>query len=34
VMYVGWFSGSKRLEVESGPDDGADRVDAGVLRVR
>jgi hypothetical protein len=34
VMYVGWFSGSKRLPVESGPNDGADRVRAGVLPVR
>jgi hypothetical protein len=34
VVYVGWFSGSKRLKVESGPNDGADRVRAGVLRVR
>lgn len=34
VMYVGWFSGSNRLKVESGPNDGADRVRAGVLRVR
>ena len=34
VIYVGWFSGSKRLEVESGASDGVDRVRAGVLRVR
>jgi hypothetical protein len=34
VIYVGWFSGSNRLKVESGPDDGIDRVRAGVLRVR
>jgi len=34
AMYVGFFSGSKRLDVKSGPDDGDDRVNAGVLRVR
>jgi hypothetical protein len=34
VMYVGLFSGSKRLEVKSGPEDGANRVNAGTLRVR
>ncbi|MGB5680658.1 MAG: hypothetical protein WBM47_02330, partial [Polyangiales bacterium] len=34
VMYVGWFSGSNRLKVESGPNDGVDRVRAGVLHVR
>ena len=34
TMHVGFFSGSKRLEVKSGPQDGADRVRAGVLRVR
>jgi len=34
AMYVGFFSGSKRLDVKSGPDDGDDRVYAGVLRVR
>ena len=34
AMYVGLFSGSKRLEVKSGPDDGVNRVNAGALRVR
>lgn len=34
VMYVGLFSGSKRLEVKSGPQDDVDRVNAGTLRVR
>jgi len=34
VMYVGLFSGSKRLEVKSGPEDGVNRVNAGTLRVR
>jgi hypothetical protein len=34
VMYVGLFSGSQRLEVKSGPDDGENRVNAGTLRVR
>lgn len=34
VMYVGWFSGSQRLKVKSGPNDGVDRVRAGVLPVR
>jgi hypothetical protein len=34
VMYVGWFSGSNRLEVLSGPNDGVDRVRAGTLPVR
>jgi len=34
VMYVGLFSGSKRLEVKSGPHDDANRVNAGVLPVR
>ena len=33
-MYVGLFSGSKRLEVKSGPQDDVDRVNAGTLRVR
>jgi 4-amino-4-deoxy-L-arabinose transferase-like glycosyltransferase len=34
VMYVGLFSGSKRLEVKSGPPDDVDRVNAGALPVR
>lgn len=34
VMYVGLFSGSKRLEVKSGPNDGVDRVEAGTLPIR
>ena len=34
VMHVGWFSGSKRLKVRSGPTDGVDRVRAGTLPVR
>jgi len=34
TMYVGLFSGSKRLEVKSGPNDGGNRVNAGTLRVR
>jgi 4-amino-4-deoxy-L-arabinose transferase-like glycosyltransferase len=34
TIYVGFFSGSKRLEVKSGPQDGANRVNAGTLRVR
>ncbi len=34
AMYVGWFSGSNRLSVDSGPNDGVDRVRAGTLLVR
>jgi hypothetical protein len=34
AMYVGLFSGSKRLELKSGPNEGVNRVNAGVLRVR
>jgi hypothetical protein len=34
VIYVGLFSGSKRLEVKSGPNDGVDRVEAGTLPIR
>jgi hypothetical protein len=34
AMYVGWFSGSNRLSVDSGPNDGTDRVRAGTLPVR
>lgn len=34
AIYVGLFRGSQRLDVKSGPDDGDDRVKAGVLRVR
>ncbi len=34
VMHVGLFSGSKRLEVKSGPNDGVNRAIAGTLRVR
>ena len=34
AMYVGLFSGSKRLRVTSGPNDGVDRVNAGALPVR
>jgi hypothetical protein len=34
AMYVGLFSGSKRLKVKSGPNDGEDRMNAGTLRVR
>lgn len=34
VMYVGWFSGKKRLEAKSDDNDGVNRVRAGVLRVR
>ena len=33
-IYVGWYSGSKRLSVDSGPNDGENRVRAGVLPVR
>jgi len=33
TIYVGLFKGEHRLEVTSGPDDGADRVPAGRLRV-
>lgn len=33
-IYAGWFRGNDRLEVRSGPQDGADRVRAGVLSVR
>lgn len=34
ALYVGWFSGSKRLELKSGANDGQDRLNAGALRVR
>jgi hypothetical protein len=34
AMYVGLFSGSKRLEVQSGPHDEVNRVNAGALPVR
>ena len=34
AMYVGLFSGSKRIAVKSGPNDGSDRVNAGALPVR
>ena len=34
TLYVGLFSGSKRLEVKSGPQDGDNRVNAGTLHVR
>jgi hypothetical protein len=34
TLYVGLFSGSKRLEVKSGPQDGDNRVKAGTLHVR
>jgi hypothetical protein len=34
VMYVGWFRADRRLEVRSGPQDGANRVEAGTLQVR
>jgi hypothetical protein len=34
TMYVGLFSGSKRLEVKSGAQDGDNRVNAGTLHVR
>ena len=34
VIYVGLFSGSTRLEVKSGPNDGVNRVRAGTLAVR
>lgn len=34
AMYVGWFSGSKRLEAKSGAIDGENRVNAGTLHVR
>ncbi|MGB8329496.1 MAG: hypothetical protein WCE62_05165, partial [Polyangiales bacterium] len=34
AIYVGLFSGSKRLEVKAGPNDGGNRVNAGTLRVR
>ena len=34
TLYVGLFSGSKRLEVKSGPEDGDNRVNAGTLHVR
>jgi len=33
-IYVGWFSGKKRLEVRSGPQDGDNRLRAGILPVR
>ncbi|MGD8605859.1 MAG: glycosyltransferase family 39 protein [Myxococcales bacterium] len=33
-IYVGWFSGDKRLAVRTGPQDGANRVRAGILPVR
>ena len=33
-IYVGWYKGSHRLSVRSGPGDGVDRVRAGVLAVR
>ncbi|NNE19821.1 MAG: hypothetical protein HKN10_15220 [Myxococcales bacterium] len=34
AIYVGWFSGSTRLELKSGANDGANRLNAGTLRVR
>jgi hypothetical protein len=34
TLYVGLFSGSERLEVKSGPQDGDNRVNAGTLHVR
>jgi hypothetical protein len=34
VIYIGLFSGSKRLEVKSGPGDEENRVNAGTLHVR
>ncbi len=34
TLYVGFFSGSKRLEVKSGPEDDGNRVNAGTLHVR
>jgi hypothetical protein len=34
TIYVGFFAGSKRLEVKSGPNDGEDRVRAGTLPIR
>ena len=34
AIYVGWFSGGKRLELKSGADDGLNRLHAGTLRVR
>lgn len=34
AIYVGMFSGSTRLEVKSGHDDGENRLNAGTLRVR
>jgi hypothetical protein len=34
AMYVGLFSGSKRLEVQSGPNDEVNRVNVGALPVR
>jgi hypothetical protein len=34
TLYVGFFAGSKRLEVTTGPNDGENRVRAGILPVR
>lgn len=34
VIYVGLFKGNERLDVKSGPNDGANRVRAGMLQVR
>ena len=34
VIYVGLFKGDERIDVVSGPNDGANRVPAGVLQVR
>jgi hypothetical protein len=34
TMYIGFFRGEGRLRVESGPNDGGNRVSAGTIRVR
>jgi hypothetical protein len=33
-MYVGFFAGETRMTVKEGPKDNANRVNAGVLRIR
>jgi hypothetical protein len=34
TVYLGFYQGEKRLEISEGPNDGANRVNAGVLRIR
>jgi hypothetical protein len=34
TIYIGFYRGETRLSIESGPNDGADRVVAGVLRIQ